>query len=357
MSNLDEHPAEGVCGGEGAEGPVVERLEAREVVLGRTTKVRRLLPNKNRRMVGAWCFVDHYGPDDLTARVDSYDVPGERGMLVPPHPHTSLQTVSWLFEGEIEHRDSVGSHAMVRPGELNIMTAGNGIAHSEVSLPDGPPTLHGAQLWVALPDSHRTTVTPHFNAYADLPKLTLDGAQGTVMIGTVAGVTSPAPAYTPLVGADIQLEGAAATLPLTPAFEYAVLVVAGSLTVTSPTAADPAACVPAGADPTAGDLARGGLTAGFGEMLYLGAGRDGIQLTGDARFLLLGGEPFEEQLVMWWNFIGRSHEEIVAARNDWMASIDAQGTDRFPAVPGYDGDALPAPPLPATRLKPRPRSR
>ncbi|MEV6412242.1 pirin family protein [Kribbella sp. NPDC051718] len=331
MSNLEDRPAEGVCGGEGAEGPVVERLEAREVVLGRTTKVRRLLPNKNRRMVGAWCFVDHYGPDDLTARVDSYDVPGERGMLVPPHPHTSLQTVSWLFEGEIEHRDSVGSHAMVRPGELNIMTAGNGIAHSEVSLPNGPPMLHGAQLWVALPDSHRTTVTPHFNAYADLPELDLDGAHGTVMIGTVAGITSPAPAYTPLVGADIQLDKTA-TLPLTPAFEYAVLVVAGSLTV-------------------------GELTAGFGEMLYLGAGREAIELTGDARFLLLGGEPFEEQLVMWWNFIGRSHEEIVAARNDWMASIDAHGTDRFPTVPGYDGDALPAPPLPATRLKPRPRSR
>ncbi|MDX6261317.1 MAG: quercetin 2,3-dioxygenase [Kribbellaceae bacterium] len=332
MSNLEERPAEGVCGGEGAEGPVVELLEAREVVLGRTTKVRRLLPNKNRRMVGAWCFVDHYGPDDLTARVDSYDVPGERGMLVPPHPHTSLQTVSWLFEGEIEHRDSVGSHAMVRPGELNIMTAGNGIAHSEVSLPDGPPILHGAQLWVALPDSQRTTVPPHFNAYADLPALELDGARGTVMIGTVAGITSPAPAYTPLVGADIQLEGRTATLPLTPAFEYAVLVVAGAL--------------------TAGDL-----TAGFGEMLYLGAGREAIDLTGDARFLLLGGEPFEEQLVMWWNFIGRSHEEIVAARNDWMASIDTHGTDRFPAVPGYDGDALPAPPLPGTRLKPRPRSR
>jgi redox-sensitive bicupin YhaK (pirin superfamily) len=252
-------------------------------------------------------------------------------MLVPPHPHTSLQTVSWLFEGEIEHRDSVGSHAMVRPGELNIMTAGNGIAHSEVSLPDGPPTLHGAQLWVALPDEHRATVTPHFNAYADLPTFELDGASGTVMIGTVAGITSPAPAYTPLVGADIQIDRAV-TLPLTPAFEYAVLVVAGSLTI-------------------------GNSTAGFGEMLYLGAGREAIDLTGDARFLLLGGEPFEEQLVMWWNFIGRSHEEIVAARNDWMASIDAHGTGRFPAVPGYDGDALPAPPLPGTRLKPRPRSR
>jgi redox-sensitive bicupin YhaK (pirin superfamily) len=336
MSNLEKNPVEGVCGGEGAEGPVLEMLEAREVVLGRTTKVRRLLPNKNRRMVGAWCFVDHYGPDDLTARVDPYDVPGAAGMLVPPHPHTSLQTVSWLFEGEIEHRDSVGSHAMVRPGELNIMTAGNGIAHSEVSLPNAPAILHGAQLWVALPDSVRSTTTPTFNAYADLPTLQLDGAHVTVMLGTVGDVTSPAPAYTPLDGADVTLEaGRTVSLPLTPAHEYAVLVVDGSFQV-------------------------GDLTPGFGEMVYFGAGRTEIELVASdngARFLLLGGEPFEEELVMWWNFIGRSHEEIVAARTDWMASIDAHGTGRFPVVPGYDGDALPAPPLPATRLKPRPRSR
>jgi redox-sensitive bicupin YhaK (pirin superfamily) len=336
MSNLEKDPAEGVCGGEGAEGPVLEMLEARQVVLGRTTKVRRLLPNKNRRMVGAWCFVDHYGPEDLTARVDPYDVPGAAGMLVPPHPHTSLQTVSWLFEGEIEHRDSVGSHAMVRPGELNIMTAGNGIAHSEVSLPSAPPTLHGAQLWVALPDSARSTVPPAFNAYAELPSLEFDGAQLTVMLGTVGGVTSPAPAYTPLVGADVKVEpGRTISLPLTPDFEYAVLVVDGVLRV--------------------GDLA-----PGFGEMAYLGTGRSEVDVvaSGDgARFLLLGGEPFEEELVMWWNFIGRSHDEIIAARNDWMASIDADGNSRFPVVRGYEGDALPAPPLPGTRLKPRPRSR
>ena len=149
MSDLEKDPAE-VIGTGDCEGPALEMLEAREVVLGRTTKVRRLLPNKNRRMVGAWCFVDHYGPDDLTQRVDSYDVPGERGMLVPPHPHTSLQTVSWLFDGEVLHRDSVGSEAFVRPGELNIMTAGNGIAHSEESPGDHHPILHGGQLWVAV---------------------------------------------------------------------------------------------------------------------------------------------------------------------------------------------------------------
>ncbi|MET7281417.1 pirin family protein [Kribbella sp. NPDC005582] len=336
MSDLEKDPAEVVCTGS-EQGPVFELLEPREVVLGRSTKVRRLLPNKNRRMVGAWCFVDHYGPDDLTQeRVDSYDAPGERGMLVPPHPHTSLQTVSWLFEGEIEHRDSVGSHAFVRPGELNIMTAGNGIAHSEVSTPDAPPMLHGAQLWVALPDSVRTTTPPAFNAYADLPQFEVDGAHVTVMIGTVAGVTSPAPAYTPLVGADITIQpGRTLPLPLTPSHEYAVLVVDGSLTV-------------------------GHLTPSFGEMAYLGAGRDTVDLVASdngVRLLLLGGEPFTEELVMWWNFIGRTHDDIVEAREAWQASIGAAGNDRFPTVPGYAGDPLPAPPLPGTTLKPRPRAR
>jgi quercetin 2,3-dioxygenase len=336
MSDLERDPAELVVEGAGADGPVLELLEPRHVVLGRTTEVRRLLPNKNRRMVGAWCFVDHYGPEDLTARVDSYDVPGERGMLVPPHPHTSLQTVSWLFEGEIEHRDSAGSHAMVRPGELNIMTAGNGIAHSEVSTPTAPPVLHGAQLWVALPDGVRAAVTPTFDAYSDLPVLTLDGGRAIVMTGTVGDVTSPAPAYTPLVGADLTVEpGRTVSVPLNPEHEYAVLLVDGSLRV-------------------------GDLTPGFGDMAYFGTGRDAIELTASddgARCLLLGGQPFDEHLVMWWNFIGRSHEEVVAARNDWMASLETGGSDRFPAVVGYDGEPLPAPPLPATRLKPRPRSR
>ncbi|MFC0622927.1 pirin family protein [Kribbella deserti] len=339
MSNIETDPAESACGAEAVE-TALEFLEPRKVVLGRSTEVRRLLPNKTRRMIGAWCFVDHYGPDDLTARVDSYDAPGATGMLVPPHPHTGLQTVSWLFEGEIEHRDSVGSHAIVRPGELNIMTSGNGIAHSEVSVPDGPATLHGAQLWVALPDEARTTVPPAFAQYVDLPVARFDGARATVLLGTVAGVTSPAPSYTPLVGADLTIDpGQALALPLTPEYEYGVLVVAGRLRI-------------------------GELTAAHGEMVYLGAGRSSVALADDlsmeiegSRCLLLGGAPFEERLVMWWNFIGRSHADIVAARADWQASIDAGGNDRFAKVPGYPGDPLPAPGLPATELKPRGRSR
>jgi redox-sensitive bicupin YhaK (pirin superfamily) len=336
MSNLERDPAESTCGGLPAAESVVELLEPRVVLLGRTTQVRRLLPHKVRRMVGAWCFVDHYGPDDLRERVDHYEGPQPQGMYVPPHPHTGLQTVSWLFAGEIQHRDSVGSEAMVRPGELNIMTAGNGIAHSEVTLPGGPPILHGSQLWVALPDEVRSSVAPAFDQYVDLPVAEFAGGRATVMLGSVAGVTSPAPAYTPLVGADVLVEaGRTVEVPLTPAFEYAVLVVDGPLRI-------------------------GGQTADPGDMAYLGAGRESFRLAapGDGgRGLLLGGEPFGEQLVMWWNFIGRSHAEIVEARADWMAGLSGGDTSRFGVVREFDGDPLPAPELPGLELKPRGRTR
>jgi quercetin 2,3-dioxygenase len=296
-------------------------LEPRQVVLGRTQRVRRLLPHKEHRMVGAWCFVDHYGPDD------AHD-----GMWVPPHPHTGLQTVSWLFEGQILHRDSVGSLAEVKPGQLNIMTAGPGIAHSEESHDqDGHPRVHGAQLWVALPDGVRDSVPPRFDQYADLPELSLDGLTGTVIVGEVAGVVSPTQSYTPLVGADLVAAGNV-SVPLTDTFEYAVLVVDGPVTVA-------------------------GQRAEFGEMVYLGLGRSSFDLEGPGQVLLLGGEPFAERIVMWWNFIGRSHDEIVAMRNDWNNGLTGGPTDRFGVVNGFDGNPLFAPELPHLELKPRGRTR
>ncbi len=320
MSNLEKDPAEQACGAQPAADPVTELLEPRKVWLGKTTQVRRLLPHKERRMVGAWCFVDHYGPDDIRL---------QQGMRVPPHPHSSLQTVSWLFDGEVLHRDSVGSEAMVRPGELNIMTAGRGIAHSEESPGEHAPILHGAQLWVALPDG--VAPEPAFDQYAALPQLSLDGVHCTVMIGEVAGAVSPAVSYSPLVGADLTVE-TAAEVPLAKAFEYAVLVVDGRVVVEQQ-------------------------RAEFGELVYLGHGRDAVRIAGPGRVLLLGGEPFAEEIVMWWNFIGRSHDDIVAARNDWMAGLSGGSTDRFGAVHGFDGDPLPAPEMPHTRLRPRGRTR
>ncbi|MBT2369878.1 pirin family protein [Streptomyces sp. ISL-10] len=321
MSNLDRQAALSVCGGRGfvVAEPVRELLSPRRVQLGESTEVRRLLPNLGRRMVGAWAFVDHYGPDDIA---------DEPGMQVPPHPHMGLQTVSWLHEGEVLHRDSTGSLATIGPKELGLMTSGRAISHSEESPKKHARFLHGAQLWVALPDTHRT-VEPHFQHHTDLPQVLAPGLTATVVLGTLDGATSPGTTYTPIVGADLALaRGAETMLPLDPDFEYAVLSMSGEAHV------DGVPVLP-------------------GSMLYLGCGRSQLPLRAesDAGLMLLGGEPFEEEIVMWWNFIGRSHEEIEAARDDWMQST------RFGEVHGYEGGRLPAPELPPVALKPRGRVR
>ncbi len=268
---------------------------------------------------GAWAFVDHYGPDDIA---------DEPGMQVPPHPHMGLQTVSWLHDGEVLHRDSLGSLQTVRPRELGLMTSGRAISHSEESPKGHARLLHGAQLWVALPDAHRA-VEPHFQHHTDLPVVTAPGLAATVILGELDGTASPGTAYTPIVGADVTLTaGAQARLPLDPDFEYAVLSMSGEAEV------DGVPVLP-------------------GSMLYLGCGRTELPLraVSDAGLMLLGGEPFEEELVMFWNFIARSGEEIVQARNDWETG------SRFGEVQGYDGARLPAPELPTTPLKPRGRVR
>ncbi|CAM5679534.1 pirin family protein [Streptomyces californicus] len=321
MSNLDRQATPSVCGGRGfvVAEPVRELLAPRHVRLGESTEVRRLLPNLGRRMVGAWAFVDHYGPDDIA---------DEPGMQVPPHPHMGLQTVSWLHEGEVLHRDSLGSLQTVRPRELGLMTSGRAISHSEESPREHARLLHGAQLWVALPEAHRN-VEPHFQHHADLPVVTAPGLAATVILGELDGAVSPGTAYTPIVGADITLSAGAETrLPLDPDFEYAVLSMSGEAEV------DGVPVLP-------------------GSMLYLGCGRTELPLRGvsDAGLMLLGGEPFEEELVMFWNFIARSGEEIAQARKDWEEG------SRFGEVRGYDGARLSAPELPATPLKPRGRVR
>src|SRR5215218_1074298 len=185
VSDLDMRPQEYLCASRLDSGPEELLLTARRVYLGKTTEVARALPNRQIRMIGAWCFLDHYGPEDVS---------GLAGIQVSAHPHTGLQTVSWLFDGEIEHRDSLGSQVMVRPGELNIMTAGHGMVHSEISQPDKPPMLHGVQLWVALPDAMRDR-EPAFQSYVDLPDLIQPGMAGKVLIGEVDGVRSPGLAY------------------------------------------------------------------------------------------------------------------------------------------------------------------
>src|SRR4051812_2795800 len=224
MSNLDRSPMPRQLGGLEATpaGPALDLLPGREVLLGESTRVRRLLPTLGRRMVGAWAFVDHYGPDDVSAGA---------GMQVAPHPHTGLQTVSWLLEGAVHHRDSLGSDVHFGPGELALMTAGHGIAHSEQSPVPHPRFLHGAQLWVVLPDADRET-TPAFDHHPTLPGFTSEGRTPAVLRGSFGGGTSPATDYTPLVGGAVDVGPAAdVELPLEPGFEYAVLASSGSAAV------------------------------------------------------------------------------------------------------------------------------
>jgi redox-sensitive bicupin YhaK (pirin superfamily) len=323
VSNVERKPELVTCGGrvQTPTAPVYDVLPGREVLLGETTTVRRLLPTLGRRMVGAWCFIDHYGPDDIVERP---------GMQVPPHPHIGLQTVSWLLDGAVRHRDSLGSEATIRPGELALMTAGRAIAHSEYSPPVHPARLHGAQLWVALPDGVRDR-EPAFEWHGTLPTLTGPGMRTTVLVGELAGARSPGTVHSPLVGADLALDaGARTVLPLEPDFEYAVLAPSGVAVV--------------GAEPDGVELAPGAL-------VYLGTGRREIELRAElpTRLLLLGGEPFAEKIVMWWNFVARDGAEVAAARDDWMAGR------RFGTVAG--GEPLAAPALPASPLIPRGRTR
>ena len=299
----------------------MEILTPREVPLGglRAMTVRRTLPQRQRTLIGAWCFCDHYGPDDLSV---------SEPMVVPPHPHTGLATVSWLFTGEIEHRDSAGNHAMVLPGELNLMTAGRGISHSEYSTKD-TRVLHGAQLWLALPDAHRH-IEPRFDHYA--PRQ-IDGAgwHARVFLGTLFGETSPVVTYSPLLGAELVMEpDVTVEIDVDPSYEHGVLVDTGEVSLDD------------------GVVSRG-------EIGYLEPGRDKLRLSthGASRILLLGGEPFGEQIVMWWNFIGRDHDQVVRYREQWESLLESGADERF-SLPAEDPlEALHAPVLPNARMRPR----
>ena len=250
-------------------------LTARRVPLGKTTEVARALPDKQIRMIGAWCFLDHYGPEDVS---------GSAGMQVWAHPHTGLQTVSWLLDGEIEHRDSLGSQVMVRPGELNIMTAGHGIVHSEISQPDKPPLLHGVQLWVALPDDAQPgPCVPELRRPARSQPARV---RGKVLIGDIDGARSPSARYSPLCGAD---------LSLTPVPMLSWLSRKGLSTESLWSRVR---------------WSRNRRRSESTSCSILGDTRRHLRLRSEhgGRVIMLGGEPFAEDIVMWWNFIGRSHQ-------------------------------------------------
>lgn len=300
-------------------------------------EVHRTLPHRALPMVGAWCFLDRFGPQETVMRVE-------------PHPHIGLQTVTWPIIGEVRHRDAVGSDVVVRPGALNLMTSGEGIAHSEYSVGEEPIPLDALQLWVALPESRRHG-PPAFERHEHLPVLDLgDGADAVVVMGELGGVSSPATVHTPIVGAELRLPpGVVVRVPLRADWEYALSGMIGSADVETGVYATDA---DAAQRPV--PLARTGGTASVDgtRLLYLGTGRDHVDITAPegARVFLLGGEPFEADIVMWWNFVGRSHDEIEEAREAWEA-----GAARFGAVVDHGPERVPAPPLPAVRLTPRRR--
>jgi redox-sensitive bicupin YhaK (pirin superfamily) len=288
--------------------PTLEITDSRTATVGGVT-VRRALPRRVRRTIGAWCFADHLGPAAATEN---------EGLDIGPHPHIGLQTVTWLLDGKILHRDSLGSEQEITPGQLNLMTSGAGIAHAEETTGTYVGKLHGIQLWVALPERTRHGGSG-FEHHRELPQVELDGAVATVLLGEFAGGRSTARTDTALVGVDLALQRdtrtGLTTVPLRPEFEYGLVVLDGAVLV------DGQAVVP-------------------GQLAYLGEGRDELGLTVSAptRAMLLGGEPFESPIVMWWNFVARSRDEIADAYRDW-----ADGTDRF----GRVASALPRIPVDA----------
>ncbi|AEI82851.1 quercetin 2,3-dioxygenase PA1205 (plasmid) [Cupriavidus necator N-1] len=297
--------------------PVLERIPTRPAEVGEGLVIHRALPNRQRRMVGAWCFLDHAGPIEF---------PDGQGLNVGPHPHIGLQTFTWMIEGEVLHRDSLGYEQLVRPGQVNLMTAGNGIAHAEHSVGTGG-RLHAAQLWIALPEDRRH-MAPAFQNYPDLPSVTSGGFDITVLAGTAFGQTSPVAVHSPLVGMDLATGQAASTaVPADPAFEYAALTLSGEAVVE-------------------------GEVLGPDTLLYLGTGRQQIAVRSDgaAELLLIGGVPFGEGIVLWWNFVARNAAEIEAATHDWNS-----GSSRFGEVAGDVGARLVAPDVTGMHLKPQRR--
>jgi len=272
-------------------------ISAVEVIDGRATTVgdlpvRRVLPRRGRRTVGAWCFADHMGP----VAVDEF-----RTVEIGPHPHIGLHTVTWLVAGELLHRDSIGSEQPIRPGQLNLMTAGRGVAHAEEATSDYRGDLHGMQLWVAQPEETRHGA-PAFEHHAELPQVSLGAGEATVLVGEFGDATSPARHDTDLVGLDAVLRAGVSSWALRPDFEYGVVVLDGTVAV------DDTVITP-------------------GRLGYLGLGRDelAVSTTDNARLLLLGGVPFEEPVLIWWNYVARSKDEVELAGQDWNAQTERFG--------------------------------
>ena len=315
MSNRWPAESAQVCDGQPS-AAAVEEVAPILADLGAIT-VRRLLPRRVRRLVGPWCFLDVFGPVKQA---------GLKPMDVPPHPHIGLQTVTWLLEGEIVHDDSLGFEAVARPGTVNVMTAGEGVAHAEQTPKQNSGQLSGVQLWVALPDPVRNGAAD-FQHVTETPTVTLHGGMAQVFAGTLGGVVSPAIHHTPIAGADLRIhQGERLSFDVDASFEHAALLLEG-------------------------DAESEGTPLAPHVLYYFGTGRTEVAFSSPkgARLLFIGGPPFPETILMWWNFVARTPEEIARARTDWEAGL------RFGPVKGYDGASIPAPPL-AKFARPNPVS-
>lgn len=307
----DSEPCFSSDDGSSAAGRGIQQLAARKAEIGGGIAVARVLPSRQRRTIGAWCFLDHAGPAGFA--------PGG-GLRVGPHPHTCLQTFTWMLEGEVLHRDSLGNEQIIRPGQVNLMTAGQGISHTEES-PATETRAHAAQLWIALP-ADRPDIAPAFDHYPDLPRWPENGCEFTLLAGSHGGYTAPTRLYSPLIGMDLfAIQGAELVLPLDPRFEYGLMPLEGSADVE-------------------------GKSLMADQLAYLACGYDSLRLklAAGTRALLIGGQPFTDDITIWWNFVGHSKAYITQAQRDWAA-----GSSRFGEVQGFDGPRLTAPEIPWAR--------
>ncbi|WP_028455570.1 pirin family protein [Chitinilyticum litopenaei] len=287
---------------------ILERIALRDADLGDGLIVRRALPTRQRRMIGAWCFLDHIGPVDFA--------PGA-GLHVGAHPHIGLQTFTWMIEGELLHRDSLGSERLIRPGQVNLMTAGRGVVHTE-DTPAGNARLHAAQLWIALPPE-LADMPPAFAHYAEVPVREEGGVRLALLAGRYGELNAPASVHSPLQGFELAgTQGGTIAMTLEPGFEYGLL-------------------------PLSGRMRLGDDVLNDGEFVYLGSGNTALSLTlaAGASALLLGGQPFAEPVTMWWNFVGHDRAAISQAQHDWE-----NGAARFGPVGDGSAPRLSAPPLP-----------
>lgn len=294
----------------------VEAYPNRKTRLGEL-EISRALPIREHRLVGPWCFLDRFGPLTFT---DS------KPMNVLPHPHIGLQTITWLLEGEVLHTDSINSEAVVRPGGVNIMTAGNGIAHAEMTPKDNSGLLDGIQLWTALPEKDRH-IEPAFDSFQEVPKIDIHGGIIHLFAGSFKKITSPGTYFSEILGMDIEIfSGKHVEIKINPKFEHAALVLSG-------------------------DCVLDGQNLELQTMYYLGPNKNCLPIKSfhGCRMLLIGGMPFQEKILMWWNFIARTPEEIARARADW------EETDRFGIVRGNHQKRLSAPSL-ARFAQPNPAS-